>query len=71
MSIGQVVQSRGGLAQSIASLLKEILCHGKLRSRTLSLNQAESEYKAMADLTRELVWIQDILTKVNFVPKTC
>jgi len=28
------------------------------------------EYRAMTDLTRELVWIQDILIDMGFVPKT-
>jgi len=31
---------------------------------------AESEYRAMTDLTCELMWIQDILIKMDFVPKT-
>ena len=30
----------------------------------------ESKYRAMPDLTCELVWIQDIMTGMGFVPKT-
>jgi len=40
------------------------LCH------VVSRSSAESKYKATVDLTRELVWIQDILTEMGFVPKT-
>ena len=71
MQIEQVVQSTRGLLYDIVSLLEGILCRERLSSRPLSIDQvAGSGYRAMVDLTCELVWIQDILTEIGFKPKT-
>ena len=47
------------------------MCHGRVRSKSLSLVPVQSQNMgAMANLTYELVWIQDILIEMSFVPNT-
>ena len=49
----------GGQPQNIVSLLEEILCHRKAKKQSMiSRSSTESEYRAMTNVTLELIWIK-------------
>ncbi|KAJ9557316.1 LOW QUALITY PROTEIN: hypothetical protein OSB04_011930 [Centaurea solstitialis] len=63
MQIGQVVRSLDDLLPDIVYLLEEILCHRRVKNNIRS--SAESEYRAMADVTSEMIWVRRLLMELG------
>ena len=52
------------------SFLEVIFVSWKRKKQSMvSRSSAESEYRMLANVTLELVWIRDLLTKIGFPPK--
>ena len=70
MQIGQAHLLIGDQPQAIVYLLGEIWCLKKVRNKVVSKCSAESENRAKADLTYDLIWVKDLLTKLGFTLKS-
>jgi len=70
MQTGQDAFLIGGQLQDIVFLEGNLVSLKRKKQNVVSRSSAESEYKAMANMTLDLVWIRNLWTEIGF-PSEC